>query len=416
MFLDWVHKAYIASLFLIVATLPYSIGLNNGAIAVLLVSWLLLLGKDSLLKLRQNRDLILLFCAVYILLLVSLLWTSNRSEGFFYLEKTAALLLFPVVLGTGPKIRFQTITYILITFLLSVVCASVICLIDRIDFIYDTNRPLWTLFKYYNTHLNFLSALGLHPTYFSMYVILSLIILLWLHSIGLLKKRLTDQFLVVVLVLFFSLVLFLSASRIMLLLAISGGLIFIFIYIKKKLGLFYSAAVGIMIIMLSILGFSALPETINTKKRVREMFTDNVVDSHRYSIGESRMSRWGVILQHPEEFCLVGVGVGDSKDYMVAQYSKHSLVNAVGKEYNAHNIFIELVLKTGFLGPVLFLLALLIPLLHAWKLNTYIYGLFLVVILFAGLTESILNVQKGVVFYSFFNSLFAFNSLKRANY
>jgi O-antigen ligase len=65
----------------------------------------------------------------------------------------------------------------------------------------------------------------------------------------------------------------------------------------------------------------------------------------------------------------------------------------------------------GIPGLALLLLTIVISLIHAIRSRKVIYIVFLVVFVVSCLTESMLERQSGVVFYSFFNALFAFHLL-----
>jgi O-antigen ligase len=66
-------------------------------------------------------------------------------------------------------------------------------------------------------------------------------------------------------------------------------------------------------------------------------------------------------------------------------------------------------LAYGIIGLLAFIACLLVPLLlYYGDANKQLYVLFLLSFFIICLTESILEISKGIVFYSFFNSIFAF--------
>jgi O-antigen ligase len=67
----------------------------------------------------------------------------------------------------------------------------------------------------------------------------------------------------------------------------------------------------------------------------------------------------------------------------------------------------------GILGLLILIGSLIVPAVAANRNQNYLYLAFLLFFSLCFLTESVLNSQKGVVFFAFFNSLFAFHLLKR---
>jgi O-antigen ligase len=66
-------------------------------------------------------------------------------------------------------------------------------------------------------------------------------------------------------------------------------------------------------------------------------------------------------------------------------------------------------LAYGIAGFVLFVACLLVPLFRfTGDADKQLYTLFLLSFFIICLTESILEISKGIVYYSFFNSIFAF--------
>ena len=82
---------------------------------------------------------------------------------------------------------------------------------------------------------------------------------------------------------------------------------------------------------------------------------------------------------------------------------------ALEHKLNAHNEFYQVFISIGIIGFIIFVITLLAPLSLAFKINNFIYIIFLFIIVFNFLPESMLETQAGVMFYSFFNSLLCFS-------
>ncbi|MBL4734406.1 MAG: O-antigen ligase family protein, partial [Flavobacteriales bacterium] len=105
---------------------------------------------------------------------------------------------------------------------------------------------------------------------------------------------------------------------------------------------------------------------------------------------------------------IFGVGTGDVKDELIARYAENGLTGIVEKRLNAHNQFLQSFAALGIFGFLSLLIALLAAAIYAIKRKNLVYFMFVIIIIVNALTESILEVQAGIVFYTFFNSLFMF--------
>ena len=103
-----------------------------------------------------------------------------------------------------------------------------------------------------------------------------------------------------------------------------------------------------------------------------------------------------------------GVGVGDDLDeltlcYKVYQYNQ---LLVQGNNFHAHNIFLQAVVRAGWLGLIVLLVSLLFTVWNSYRNKNWLYLLFVSIFLFCGLTESYFQVNAGVLFFAFFAGLF----------
>ena len=109
---------------------------------------------------------------------------------------------------------------------------------------------------------------------------------------------------------------------------------------------------------------------------------------------------------------LTGVGTGDVQDCLQQAYEDRKFYFASRyNRYNAHNQYLQSAISHGIAGALLFAFCIAVPLYQNRKsFSNNIYMLFLVLFAITAITESVLEINKGVVLYSFFNSIFAFNT------
>ena len=118
-----------------------------------------------------------------------------------------------------------------------------------------------------------------------------------------------------------------------------------------------------------------------------------------------------LIRKHP----LFGIGTGDIPSAYQQAYDE--LQSPLHQQYRnkAHNQYLSITVGFGWIGLALFLLVLLYPYLVSKENRTFLYTLFLTILLISMLPEDTIESQAGVSFYAFFNSLFIFAFKKGDN-
>jgi O-antigen ligase len=127
-----------------------------------------------------------------------------------------------------------------------------------------------------------------------------------------------------------------------------------------------------------------------------------------------RLAIWQCSFDVLKKHWLWGVGTGDVQDNLQQAYEDRKFYFASRYNYyNAHNQYLQYGIGFGIPGILLFTLSILYPLvIFSGKNQNLLYLLFLAIFGITALTESVLEINKGIVWYSFFNSIFAFTSLK----
>jgi cell division protein FtsW (lipid II flippase) len=81
--------------------------------------------------------------------------------------------------------------------------------------------------------------------------------------------------------------------------------------------------------------------------------------------------------------------------------------------HKAHNQYLSITVGFGIVGLLLFLIVLLYPYLSSKRYRTYLYTVFLVILLISMLPEDTIETQAGASWFAFFNSLLIFASQNR---
>jgi O-antigen ligase len=113
-----------------------------------------------------------------------------------------------------------------------------------------------------------------------------------------------------------------------------------------------------------------------------------------------RILIWESVLEIAENKWLLGTGVGNDQQALNQTYREKKLVPFYEKSLNAHNQFLQALLILGICGFIFFVVYLSYPLTAGWRLNNPYLICFGIIILINALTESILNRQAGIIFWT----------------
>lgn len=111
-----------------------------------------------------------------------------------------------------------------------------------------------------------------------------------------------------------------------------------------------------------------------------------------------------LINQHP----VFGVGTGDIPEAFQRAYDEMQSPLEPQYRNKAHNQYLSIAVGLGLVGLLVFLASLLVPYFASKRNRTYLYTVFMVILLLSMLPENTIETQAGVMWFAFFNSLFIF--------
>lgn len=355
----------------------------------------------------HNIPLLLIFISFYLLTAISFFYSSNTSEALGILQLKLPLLLFPLVFASGINWSKEQIRLLLLLFSWSV---SIFCAFTISNAIIQAlvSGNSQTLFGYKIIPFKYVYA-----SVASLFCVFGAVI--HLNEMAGKKKWSLSHLLPLFLFLTTAILL---ANRMAILLCLIITIFFLFQIIQSAT----KRVVGISFIFLVLTGLYFLNQTFQEKVQVMlKLKSEDMIQLDKdASLGRTwdgfqlRLAIWNCATGVIKNDFWTGVGVGDVQETLQKTYHERKFYFASRyNTYNAHNQFLEQWLMTGIAGCVLFILALAIPLFQSLKSGNLMYFLFLFVFISFCLTESMLEVSKGVVWFSFFNSIFAFQQYKK---
>lgn len=344
-----------------------------------------------------NKEIVI-FQTVWLLSFLGYFLSQDQKMASFILEKQLMIFVLPIILPLAFDITYQNIKKIMI----SLIFGSTVAVFVLISYMYfeitESNESVDSIFseKYFNH--NFSSPLSVHPTYLSLYLNLSLVgVLYWYREL----TKVLDKILSIIVATFlFTGIIFLSSRNV----TISSVIvILILLYPLFKNKLYYLTGGLVLTITLISLIFS----NSYLKERFSSQFFDDIsgVRGKEVSTLEPRNERWNLGIELVKESPFFGHGTGDEVLELRKKYKENKMFISYIENFNIHNQYLSILIKHGIIGFIIFILSLYYYIRIAIKTHNLIYLFFLGVLLLTFCTENILDSNKGIFYFAFFNTV-----------
>jgi O-antigen ligase len=340
-----------------------------------------------------------LFIAYYLVLLLGLTYSSNPAEGGLDITLKITLLLWPLGMATWNelinKYRNGIITIFSVVTAISALSLIIIALLNW----QASGQEIDQLYK-------FTSAWKWIPNhYIAMYASFSLIALMFISSKKLLPLWATITCATTLLVL-----LLLASVRIQFLAFPAALLTYLLFANKQRKGIGKWAIAGLAVLFAAAFLFPSsrtrIMETVDEIKSINTM-VNNKQTNHRIYL-------WRYGAEVVQEHFWLGTGTGAADDMLNEKlegcdapfWNGQRTYFLREKNYNYHNAFLQHFAAHGIIGFLLFCLMFIGPFIYFRSRLEPLAAAFIVLTFISFLTESMLERQAGVLFFSFFYSLF----------
>lgn len=399
----WVQKGFFFALCMVGITLPLYAPLNSVSIILLGVFWI---GegafREKIAKLLHN-PVILIYSAFYLWFVLGMLYTQNEHTGQFNLEKKLSLLILPVLIGTSSSYHWDMRAPVLWSFVSGTILASLISIGGAVYNYIASGEGAYFL------HDKLASTIGLQPPYFGMFLSFTIVIVMshW-RSVKDKWTPMQTSILFIGLLLLVCFIVLLSARTALIFLLLYGVASWLKVNSTKQR--MWGVIIGVVVIVFLSVMISRSPYLY--ERFVRPVLADITITSGGGETGLSiRLVKWRCSLEGIREYPLLGVGTGDAEDYLVKCYERENFWGMYEQyRFNSHNQYLETGLTLGLIGFFLLTGTIAIPALAAQREKDELLMTFLALFAFSCLTESVLERQWGIVFYTFFVSLLSFSA------
>jgi O-antigen ligase len=412
------QKISTGALLLTVASMPFSVFVCHWSFIVFMVCWLLEGQWSQRLELLADRWIAILLPLFFMVHVMGMLYTGNVSSGWVQLEKKAAFLLVPLTLATTTRLTEGISRQLMKVFVMSCLAATLICLgnatwltisespqqnfnlfsMDEFLRLNPGASPTWMNFSYQGLS----SGIGLHPTYFGLYLCVCLLIVLFLAQGDVLSQ--VERRVALAIFVYFTVFIFLLSSRIAIIAAVAISLSAL-VAVSRQ-----GARTTMFVRQAAVVGLFALIIYANPVSRFRGLQEPAGAsrDNLTYAISsiDIRLSLLKVSQLAADNVNFwTGAGTGAGVDLLRAEGTEHGIANVLDT-YDPHNQFIYTFFELGFPGLTALIALFFVPLYYGWRRRSYLIAGCMLVIAIGCLTESVLEVQKGIILFSFFGSLF----------
>lgn len=344
---------------------------------------------------------VLLPVAIYFISVLTISYSIDKSEGFNIAGRQTAIFFMPVLFALN-GLPLQQYKKKLLT-IFAITCTGVIIYLyaDAVHTILYFHMPFSSLMSTAFINHNFSLPVELHATYLSLYAAFSICICIYYF----LKQK------ILLYKLLYALAIFILTAGLIQLTSRAVVIAFITIITIAVPVFLLRGKVRILFVVMALLIISCSFYFISNidafkTRYVSELNNDLTKAAISDEILEPRITRWHLALALIKKSPFAGYGTGSEKKLLKEQYFKNKLYISYLNEFNVHSEYLSFMLRTGIAGLLLYLVVLGYGFVLSVRKKDFLFFSFLLLVAMVSVSENILDVNKGVFFYSFFLSFF----------
>jgi len=397
---------YYLTLAVIATTLFSWFNVNSYLIILLVVCRLVDGGPRTAIKTAFSNKYFLAYFFIFLLEFIGLFYTHHLFTGWKHVESKATLVAIPFILCAGPfadQAGYRRLRWAYCWLLAGVCMYCLVMACEEFHWQHDTS-----VFFYHSLT----SAVSVNAVFFSAYVIIAILFLLYSPN-----GPVAARWLRIGLILFFTGVMILLSSRLLLVLLIVIYLYWLSGQFHRGRKIWKVAGAGLLIVMgTGLLAFTDNPVSRRVKDinpAVLQQSISPAGTAHSRFDGLSlRLLMWQYAFEILQEHraWVFGVSAGDSQALLDQKYLDAGMSQGY-LGYNFHNEYIEVLVRSGFLGAGVFMLCVVWLIGAARSAATPTAGFIIAMVLLLFLTESALEMQHTLFLFAFFPILTGFNGI-----
>ena len=391
---------------LLLVSLPFDRFYSHIILVSFAVHTLIQLKKDDIKPILSAR--VLAVQAVFFISAIATIYTAYQQEAFNEWGRNIVILILPLLLCLNAIDLQKYRPVLLLVFAFTSTATILYLYANALITIRHYGLPIKSIFTYAFTNHNFSEPIDMHATYLSMQLLIALVYLLYI----LITDKITPVFKILCglccLVLLAGMVQLGSKSIVAILFIIINLILPYYLLTGRKRAWFMLTTFSISAVLVIFIFRSH-----NFKERyITELQTDLSAFQPGHN-PDPRLARWQIAVQLIKAKPVLGHGSGSEPTLLRESYYNHKLYSSYINKLNAHNQYLSFLLKTGVWGLAVYLLVLQYGFRIATQKRDVVFISFMLMIAIVSLSENLLDVDKGVFFYSFFFSFFLFSYPQR---
>lgn len=380
-------------------TLPLSENVNTWFLIGTGLLCLFLAVKYKLITFLQSNFILLLIpSSLFLLKLFGIGYSISMDLGIKEATRAISFLVLPfsfLVLSKLYKVKATVLVFKALV--LGCLIAIIICWYNAITAVIMNNEPISNLLGWKRSNEYLTRIIDIHPPYLG-FLLLTSILFLFKHYVYKKTNRLKKYLVVFVITLFIVFIFHLVARNTILTLI----LFFIGFLVYSKNWKYLLAS---LLFLVPFSFFVLNQESDYLKRKYYKMLNLN-----NDEIGDKRLHRldasWEVFLNNP----IIGPGIGNDDVLRQEQYKIRGYELAYQKKLNAHNQYFEYLSTFGLVGFCTFLFVLLFFIKLSLRNENYFLLALLFVFSMACITESVLERELGIKYFSLILGLILYDS------
>lgn len=360
---------------------------------------------------------------LYLLMIVSLIWSHDPKQSLFGLQKLLSFFFIPIAFMFIPKIDKNGIAKIAKLFSYGMVVYALFYIVSASIRYYQTqNVEVFFYHELVNKDLNviYFSVLVSFALFYFISLkekifpekifILILIVLLMLMS----SKSIITIDILILICYYYYFVDIPKTTKTLTVLSVVCFLTFSVLYVeeaKERFLLEYETA------FIDNTVNNKMGDTINKVYNVslKHAWTKDQFEQNNFFPGTAlRVYQTRIFLEmlNEQNILFTGFGLEASQQQIHKKAKEHNLFPSFGM-YNFHNQYIQTFAELGIFGLVLLISMLLLNFKNAWKHKDFLHIAFAITMIMLFLSESFFCRQRGIVFFIFLYCLFNMYAIKQ---
>lgn len=383
-------------------SIPYSQVFNTACIGLLFIYSFKYFDKTHFITEFKKHSIAMLFLLYYFILIFGILISDDTESAIDYVVRDVVFLVFPLIfVNLSEVISKKTTAFGVLGLVIGVTINLIVIHYRIIGRVWANALPLRSLLtKFVRVSFVEEGIVAIHPPYFGLLVVFSMVYVLYVDTNS---KNLFLKGIRVITILYFLIALYgISSFMSLVLVGILFILYILHLVISKDIKTLIYLLCGCIFVTIIIIN-------TNYRKALSTFPGESLIGRIEWSFNKgkgdtSRPDNWRSVIQVIKDNPVFGVGSDGGIDQL-QEYREESS-EAFRDRHNAHNNYLEIFLRHGIIGIIMYILILYNLIQVAMKAKDKFYSHFILIFLIVSLTESYFVRQIGVVFFTFYATLF----------